>query len=55
MLVVERLLLLWDDFDDLVGAARHLAGKAWLKLRADTHLPAARRRVARIRPAPRPT
>jgi hypothetical protein len=52
---VERLLLLWDDLDDLVGAARHLASKAWLKLRADTRLPAARPRIARIRPAPRAT
>ena len=26
---VERLLLLWDEFDELVGYGRHLAASIW--------------------------
>lgn len=29
---MERLLFLWDDLDDALGAARHVLGATWREL-----------------------
>ncbi|HTY49664.1 MAG TPA: hypothetical protein VMB48_08230 [Steroidobacteraceae bacterium] len=47
---MERLALLWDELDDLVGAGAHLAGGAALAL-ADSTLQLLRRPIRAAAPA----